>query len=242
MNDSEIARYNCFSSIHDFGGAHTDKFPSVSFGGGLFIRMGAVVARLVELGATQVSSSGASRSSTTTKSVAGHSLAATLDAINLAANAMAVDSPGLEDKFRRPRHKTDQAVLAAARAFLSDAEPLKEEFIKYGMSPTFLEDLRAQIQEVEQSVSERHGHKQAGVSATAGVSEVIQEGLDLRTQLDAVVRITLRDDKGLLAAWESAKHIQRRSKSGEPPKPPTPTPPKPAPPKSDSPGSSESEK
>ena len=66
--------------------------------------------------------------------------------MNLVANAMAISTPGLEDKIRRPRQKTDQAALTTARAFLSDAEPLKEEFIKYGMSKDFLDELRTSIE------------------------------------------------------------------------------------------------
>lgn len=239
MNDREIDRYNCFSAIRDFGTAHLDKFPAGSFANGLFTQMGDVVTRLEGLGATQVSSSGASRQSTVSKSVASNGLAAMLDGINLAANAMAITTPGLEDKFRRPRHKTDQAVLAAARAFHTDAEPLKGEFIKYGMSADFLSELADRITEFQQAISERSTHKQTGVSATAGVDEVIQEGLNLRNQLNSIVRNTLRDDKALLAAWESASHIARRSSRKHPDTPPGPPPP--TPPSSESPAGSSSE-
>lgn len=142
--------------------------------------------------------------------------------MNLAANAMATHTPGLEAKFRRPRHKTDQAMLTAARAFLTDAEPLKDEFIKYGVNPDFVVELRTRIEEVEQSMSERANHRQTGVSATAGVDEVIQEGLTLRNQLNSIVRNTLRDDRALLAAWESAHHIERRSARKQPENPPAP--------------------
>lgn len=206
MNDREIARHNCFSSIRDYGVRQTDIFPAASFAGGLFAQMGQVVTRLDNLGAAQVSASGSARQSTTSKSVVGNGLGATLDQMNLAANAMAATTPGLEDKFRRPRHRTDQAILTAARAFLSDAEPFKAGFIKYGMNPDFLEELQGQIHEFEQALSERHSSKQAGVSATAGLDATIQEGLSLRNQLNSVVRITLHNDRALLAEWESASH------------------------------------
>jgi hypothetical protein len=224
MNDREIDRYNCFRAIRDFGAAHLDKYPAGSFAHTKFTQMAGVVTRLEALGATQVSSSGASRQSTVSKSVASNGLLAMLDGLNLAADALAPEIPGLETKFRRPRHKTDQAVLAAARAFLSDAEPLKTEFINYGMSADFLDELRNRITEFEQAISERSTHRQTGVSATAGVDEVIQEGLTLRNQLNSIVRNTLRDDRALLAAWESAHHIERRSKKKDPDTPPNPPP------------------
>lgn len=227
MNDRERDRYNCFRAIRDFGAAHFDKYPVGSFANTKFTQMTSVVTRLEGLGATQVSSSGASRQGTVSKSVALNGVLAMLDGINLAADALAEDIPGLEDKFRRPRHKTDQAVLTAARAFLTDAEPLKAEFINYGMSPDFLEELASRIAEVEQVISGRSTHRQTGVSATAGVDEVIREGLTLRNQLNAIVRNTQQADRALLAAWESAHHIVRRSsrKHQDPTEATKPTPP-----------------
>jgi hypothetical protein len=239
MDHREVASYNTFASIRDYGAANTDTFPVASFGGGLFTEMGQVVIRLEHLGANQVSSTGATHQSTGSKSAARSALKATLDAMNLTANAMAHDTPGLEDKFRRPRAKAAQALLNAAQAFLDDALPLKAEFIKYGMGADFLDELAGEISDFKQAASDRHTHGQAGVSTRADLEAAIEDGLRLRQKLDAVVRNTVRGNPALLAAWESASHIEQpsRKRRSSPPKPPTG-----APPATDTPGGSEPSK
>lgn len=186
--------------------------------------MGEVIARLEQLGATQVSSTSSSRQTTTSKSVSRNSLRATLDAMSLAAGAMAESTPGLEDKFLRPRHRGEAALLSAARAFLRDAPPFSAEFIKFGMAADFLTELEQQITEVVEATSERHGHTQSRVAATAELDEAIEDGLKLRRQLNAIVRNSSRNDVGVLAAWESASHIERQSRSAETSTPDTPEP------------------
>lgn len=208
MDHHEIAKYNCFRSIESFGAAHRDIFPVAGFAGALFTRLGQVVASLEELGANQVSANGASRQSTVSKAVARSRLAETLELMNLAANAMGLSTPGFESKFRRPRKTSDATLLNAARAFHADAAPLQADFISFGMSAGFIDELASDIAEFERATDQQQTHVQSGVSATAGLDETIEEGLALRHQLNAIVRITLREDRALLAAWQSASHIE----------------------------------
>lgn len=233
MDNREIAKYNCFVSICSFGDAHTYKFPPAGFAGGLFTQMKGVVARLDELGGDKVSASGSSRQTTVSKAVARSRLTETLGKMNLAANAMDVTSPGFDAKFRRLRERTDPSLLSAARAYHEDATPLEAEFIKYGMSAGFLAELTTEIADFSHATSEHQNHTQTGVSVTANVDDAIQEGLSIRHRLNAIVRITLSDDSGLLAAWQSASHIEH---PGRKPKAP------PTPPSAETPGSSEEPK
>lgn len=233
MDDREVAEYNCFSSISSFGDAHTTLFPTAGFAGGFFARMKGVVTRLEELGANKVSASGASRQSTVSKAEAQRRLSLTLDGMNLAADAMGETTPGFELKFRRPREKSHQALLSAARAFHADAQGMEAEFIKYGMAADFLAELAAEIADFEHAAGEHQNHEQARVAVTAGVDEVIEEGRSIRRSLNAIVRNTLRDDSALLAAWESANHIERPARKPKA-KPPTAS----ASPSSEAPGTS----
>lgn len=49
------------------------------------------------------------------------------------AHAIAIDNPGLEHKFRVPRGENDEILIAAARAFATDAVPLTAQFIAHEM-------------------------------------------------------------------------------------------------------------
>lgn len=47
------------------------------------------------------------------------------------AHAIAIDNPGLDHKFRVPRGENDEILIAAARAFATDAVPLSAQFIAH---------------------------------------------------------------------------------------------------------------
>ena len=198
MNKQTITRYNCFKSIRAFGADHLDVFPAASFAGGLFNEIEQIVERIDALAATQASSSGASIQGTASKNAARRALEELLDAISLAARAMSVNNPGLDAEFRRPQRGSSSALVNAGRAFLSDAEPLKAEFIKFGLQADFLEQLKTRIEQFEQAVGERNSKAQSRVSARAGLSQAVKEGLKLRLQLDAIVRNALHGDEAVL--------------------------------------------
>jgi len=76
------------------------------------------------------------------------------------------------------------------------------------------------------------------VEATAAIDDAIDRGMQAAQELNAVVQNKLRDDKPALAAWTSARHVERRSgsagaatpgssepPSGTPPPPSRTTPP-----------------
>ena len=65
------------------------------------------------------------------------------------ARGMALDTPGLDDKFRLPRSNAERAWLTAARTFHADALPLKDDFIAHEMPADFLDTLDALITDYE---------------------------------------------------------------------------------------------
>lgn len=67
----------------------------------------------------------------------------------------------------------------------------------------------AEIVDFEQATGEHQNHAQAGVAVTASLDDVIEEGRSIRRHLYAIISNTLRDDHALLAAWQSASHIER---------------------------------
>ena len=103
----------------------------------------------------------------------------------------------------------EQAWLAAARSFATDAEPLKAEFVRRGLADTFLDDLNAAVAEVEQSIQNKAQTSGTRVAARAGIDDAIERGMNVVRELDAVVRNTFRNDPAALAAWPSAGHVER---------------------------------
>lgn len=215
MNDLEVRRYEMFKRVRDFGATHAASFPANTLGGELFATIGAVVTELDGHAAAQSSGGSSARQSTATKAVARAALREDLEAIRRTARSMALDSPGLDNKFRLPRNANDQVLLSTARAFAADAVPLTTEFVRHEMPSDFLADLNADIADFERAVNGQNLGIDTRVTATAAIDAAIERGMQAARRLDAVVRNKFSNDPARRAAWESARHTERLPRSGD---------------------------
>lgn len=209
MDDVERRRFDMLARVRDFGAENAGDFPAGSVGAANFAAVGAVVAELYESGAAQASSGSAGRQGATAKAVAREDVREDLRLINRTARALAIDDAGLGDKFRMTRGDNDQVLLAAARSFLSDAAPLKKQFVEYGLPADFLEDLTRDIAAFEESVGEKNVAVGNLSAATAAIDEQIERGMNAFRRLNAIVPNKYRDNPAKLAAWASASHVAR---------------------------------
>jgi hypothetical protein len=198
-----------FIRVREFGKPRAGVYPSNSRGGELLAQLDTAITEIEGHAASQSSGKRASKEKTSLKSVALAVLIEEMEAISRTARAMALTIPGLDDKFRLPRNVGEQAWLAAARSFATDAEPLKAEFIRRGLAATFLDDLNAAVNEVGQSIHGKARASGARVAARAGLDDAIERGMKTVRELDAVVLNTFRDDPATLAEWTSAAHVER---------------------------------
>ncbi len=191
----------------------------------LFTNLGAVITEIEQHAAAQGSGERGTREGTTNRGEARTDLREDMEPISETARAMSLDTPGLEDKFRMPRGSiADVDLLNAARGFAADALPLKDQFIRYEMPVNFLDELNAHITAFEQAIDEQQRRKRARVSATTGLDDSVERGVNIVRQLDAVVRNKFRDDRATLAAWENARRTERAPSSTQTPaQPPAPT-------------------
>ena len=219
MNTTTRKRFEILLRVRDFGLAHASQFPAGSAGGEAFAALGALVAEVEQVTATQRSTTSSARQQTITRGVARDELLALLRAIRLTARVLAARTPGLADKFRLPKGAGDQALLSTARAFAADAEGHRAEFVRLEMPADFLEDLARKIASFEGTIRERHRSLGVRVSSRATAGEMLRRGRQLVRELDAIVRNKYRADKAVLAEWESARHSaggRTRAKGDEP--------------------------
>lgn len=216
MNDLERNYYNAFVGVRDFGADNAADFPADSAGANNFAAVGAAVDEMEQSGAVQAS--GASSQMTARKGLATAELREDLRAINRTARALAVDDSAVGELFRLPHGNNEQTLLAAARAFLTNATPLKNQFVEYGLPADFLADLQTDITNFEQAVSGKSTASGEKVSATASIGDAVKNGLEGLRRLRAIVPNKYRDNPAKLAAWTSASHVERAAKK----KPETP--------------------
>ena len=223
MKDTERRRYEMLVRVRDFLGMNTAAFPAATMGGQLFAALAGVVEELDTHATAQMSHQSAAKQGTTSRAVARAALREDLEAIARTARVMALDTPGLEDRFRLPRGSNDQTLLSAARAFAADALPLKPQFIQHELPANFLEDLNSDIADFEQAISNQGLSTGAQIAATEAIDDAIDRGLMTVRKLHAVVRNKFANDPATLAAWTSARHVERPPRSNKPTPPPPPS-------------------
>lgn len=218
MNDRENRKFQMFLRVQDFGSAHANDFAAASLGKQLFAKLSDIIAEIEGHSASEASGVGLARQGTTTRGQAIDALREDLEAINRTALTMAAEVPGIEDKFRLPRNRGVQHLLSAARAFLIDATPLKDEFIKRELPANFLEDLQADIDALEAAISRQASGVGSHVAAGAAIDDAIDRGAETVRNLDAIVKNKYANNPAVLAEWTSASHTERNPRHKKSPK------------------------
>lgn len=216
MNDKDVRSADMVLRVRDFGAEQAGSFPPATLGGQLFATVNAAAIELASHVSKQISGANAAKQGTSTKAGAREALHATMDRIRRTARAMSLTIPGVDKKFRFAVNLTDQVLLGTAQAFVTAATPLRAEFISYAIPADFIEDLQALIADFERAVSAQNVGKEHKVSARAAIEVVLARALAAVRQLDAIVRNTFHDQPAKLAAWESARHIERAPKKNKP--------------------------
>jgi hypothetical protein len=213
MNSSINRMHEMFVRVLGFADARAGAFPAGSLGAETVAELRRVVEGLTEAATSQTSGLSSVQRATAERKAARMKLRASMKAIAHTARAMALDTPGLENKFRLPRSGSDSALLQIARAFAGDALSLKDGFVRHAMPASFVEDFEEDIAGLERSVGEQNTGRGAHVTATATVESGAERGINAVRKLDAVVRNTYRNDAAALAAWESARHVESSPRS-----------------------------
>jgi hypothetical protein len=223
MDDRDLRNYEMVLRVDGFGAENAADFPSTTFGGELFAKISASVTNLESHIAARSSGKGSAMAGTSSKTASREALQDALERISRTARAMSATTPGLKDKFRLPQHMTNQDLLGLARAFAQDALPLKNDFLRFAMPADFLDDLNELIDEFDNAIHAQQTGDNSRVMAHAAFDNELESALAAIRQLDAIVRNTYHNNPAKLAAWESARHVERAPRS-KPKTPPAPAP------------------
>jgi hypothetical protein len=224
MNDKQRLRYERLVRAFSYGAEHAPDFPPTTRGGQAHARLGEAIAAAEEQDAAGITNQRAGQQSTTRREVGREALQTALAAISDTAATIGLDYPEVRDGFRRMRSNvTDQTLIGTARSFAAAALPLKARFIEYDLPPDFLERLDEQIDSFEEAIGAQTAHASARVAATAALEDALKRGEQELEKLDTAVRNKFSGDPSKLAAWESARRMERTGrskKSGDTPAPP----------------------
>lgn len=213
MNNVINRTNEMFVRVLNFAAERPDSFPAGSLGRDMLSELEDVITNVNEAITSQTSGLGSVQRATAERMTARETLQNRMQSFVRTARAMALDTPGLENKFRLPRSGSDSALLQTARAFLADGLSFKEEFLRYGMDPTFLEDFEGEIEDLRRAIGGQNTGRDLHVIATASLETIIERGMNAVRRLDAIVRNKFRNVPAILAAWESARHIESPPRS-----------------------------
>lgn len=225
MEDSTRRKLDKFERQDVFMVESAADFPAGSPGDDVAVVNRNIVTEMNTLAAQQISGGSSAAQSFGNKEEDLDELLVMLRNMNRAANAFEVEVPGSNLQFRMPRNRSEQNLLATARAFQTDAAPLEAKFIEYGLADDFLDQLFGKINDIEQGGAQADSGVGQRAASTAGLLDAARRGMANSRRMDAIVRIKYANNPQKLAAWTVASHLERAPKKDEP----TPTPPSPPP-------------
>lgn len=179
----------------------------------------AVAAEIDELAAQQVSGGSSSRQSIDSKGDDLDRVWEILKSMNGSAIAFDYQEPGSAEKYRLPYNRSEQNILATARAWRTDSESLEAKFVRFGTDAGYREELQTLLTRIEAHNAQSDTNLEKRGEATGGLTDAAKRGMENSRRLDRVVRNVYKNNPRKLAAWIIASHLEAAPKRE--PKPPT---------------------
>lgn len=126
---------------------------------------------------------------------------------------IALDHPNVQDIFKRPqKNASSQTLIADGRSIAEKASSLVGLFTENGLMPTFVNDMRSHSDSLESSMQLQTESTGERIRANADMRESVRRLGELLERLDIVVRNKYANDPGKLAAWESARRLEKTAR------------------------------
>jgi len=195
-----------------FGEAYAEKFPKTSLFWPTLNAIRAAISKTYEMSALQ--DRRGIRLRTDAKHDARATLNAMLEAIHQTSVAVAIDLPQADLAFRLPAHpRRDGDLLKAGEQFAQHAEPLKSAFLDHQLPDDFIDKLQEAVVNLQQAIDKQCLAKNDRIRASAQIAETVASALTDLQRVESIVRNTLRNDSAALAAWETARYVNKVRKS-----------------------------
>lgn len=132
-----------------------------------------------------------------------------LKLLDLAADALADDFPGIENLFGVPRNRSQQSILAAARAQYELSGQYEAAMIENELPETFRAEMNRLIEQIEQANESADTADERRTGSTAGLRAAMSRLAANSKKLNAVCRIKYRGNPQKMGEWERANHLER---------------------------------
>jgi len=218
MVHHDRACFDMFKRVADFKTANAADFlvtpktvtPAITKATTLFDNLNEVIANLASATSNQIS--GDAKAGTASKATQRESLLMTMRGIRKSAAAIATaqDDHAILEKFPVTDGHNETELIALANAYASAVTPLQNSFFELGHDANFIQNLSNQVAAFKTADDSQNlgGQKRSG--ATSSIHPLVEEGLAITKQLDAIMHNWYVSDANKTGQWMTASHIERR--------------------------------
>jgi hypothetical protein len=205
MNRMDKRQYEALRHARDFCIDNRSDFEAAPTGAQLIADLDTHVKDLDRLFTDQRSGHGFVAGATTTR--AGHrdAMQGSVDAIVKAAKVAALQSPGIDRRFRYAPARSDRDRISWGRAFLAADEATHAAITRVGLSAKVLADLPGQIDALDASIANQTKGRDQHVAARHAITSVRAGAVKTLAGLDAIARSVYNGNAEKLAAWTHAR-------------------------------------
>jgi hypothetical protein len=210
MNNGQRRRNERGQRVDVYMDAQAELFPEGSKGGIQAARLKELLAQANTLDLARDASAGMRRQGTEGHEGVRDALHRDVKTAWETYKTITLDHPDIKGLFESPsRIKNDQALVRFARAYADNAAPLTGLFEEYDLPATFFQEMRARADNFESHTARQSKGVGDGVDANTDLVETLRKMDEVVERLDTHVHNKYRDDPAKLAAWESARHLER---------------------------------
>jgi len=214
MNDKQRRIIERGARASAFGTANAADFPANSRGGELFAKLSAELANLDTLEVVKATSMSTRQQGSAGRRDVREALRAQVAAVSETARVIATEHAEMKGKFQYSHtDRSDRSLIAVAHSFAEAAPPFKSMFVTYELPADFIECMNADATALEQQMSLQTQGVGARVTTNASITQGLERIDDCVDKLDVIARNKYRDDPAILAAWESARRLERAARS-----------------------------
>jgi hypothetical protein len=220
MKDSQLRELDAGQRVRAYASTRPADFAVGSRAAAVLAILVAAITDTEQHAAKQTAATLDRQENTEQKRTAINTMLRMMRAINLIARSINEQFPGIADQFKMGRGG-DQDTINRARAFIVAATPISAEFIARGLPATFIADLQAAIDAVDQAEDRQSTARSTQATATAAIATALKQLRTAIRELDAIFNAKYHNDPATLAGWNAASHVEQAPKEKELTSPPS---------------------
>jgi hypothetical protein len=211
MSDRKREILNTVERIDFYGEANPQLATELPGTVEMFAANKANITRLHQAGITSDTNEAAGKSGTRSKVARASRIESACRRVAKTAKIIEKKVEGFVNTFEmRSGNYSYQDLIDKGDGFAARRVEHKTHFDKYGLTDAFFAELQTDVEEFREITHEQQDAKRTGVGTTADIEDILEDSLDVRSELKIAIENHYRDNPAKLAEWLAASRIEKR--------------------------------